>query len=236
MPPFGTKRIARFAKNFADVLLAQFTVTVSKNGYHTIARSVAIASGETKYETFTLVPESGPNTTTPTAFNINSPSGKHLVSGMPGNVSFSTMMAWNGSAGSVRFNVAGTWYTAGLTDLGNGIARAAVTISSPSLISTCSELLVEVINGEAQRRYVKGGIHFHPVPGIILPWYGDNIPWTPSGLSFTYTDERSRTLWRNDNVFGLFGGNLSVGYRRNLSFDPLAGTFQGSIAGVGNWK
>ena len=160
--------------SFSSVNPGTVSVAASKAGYYTVTRSVTLAAGQTRYETFQLSAQSvsGP----PQAYDVASPNGKHFIRGMPGSLSFGVTVAWNGSAGSVYFNVAGTRYPAQVADLGGGLARATLTIAAPSSISACSELTVDVTNAQGQRAHANTGIHFYPVPGIIVPWYRDNIP------------------------------------------------------------
>jgi hypothetical protein len=217
---------------FANLNPITYTVTVSKAGYYSVTKSVTIKARETKQEFFNLsiltVSES------PTAYNVDSPNGKHLIEGMPGSLSFAVEVAWNGSSGSVYFTVAGNRYTATITDLGGGKARATLTLPAPAVVSQCSELTIEVTNGEGKRIYINTGVHFYPVPGIIVPWYRDNIPWTPSGLKLTYTDELS---WGGGLALplGLLSLNYYVGKQQKLDYDLLAGTFSGSRGGFGRF-
>jgi hypothetical protein len=217
---------------FANLNPDTYTVAVSKAGYRSVTRSVTIKARETKQETFNLSIETVSES--PTAYNVDSPNGKHLIEGMPGNLSFSTMVAWNGSPGSVYFTVAGNRYTATVINVGGGIARATLTLPAPNAISGCSELTIEVVNGEGQRTYVNTGIHFYPVPGIMVPWYRDNIPWTPSGLSLFYAEEKA---WGFDLPLG--GSDLwlnaFIGHRDELKYDLLAGAFVGSKGGYGKF-
>jgi hypothetical protein len=153
-----------------------YTVNVSKAGYYAQSRSVSLAAGETKDEAFQLAPES----LEPVAFDFTSPGGKHLIEGLPGDLSFSVTVAWNGPPGSVRFDVAGTWHPAALTDLGEGLARASLTIPAPATVSACRELTVEVANGEGERTTVHTGVYLYPLPDIISKWYPDLAWWAPS--------------------------------------------------------
>jgi hypothetical protein len=207
-----------------------YTVTVSKAGYYSVTRSVTIKARETKQETFNLsiqIPSESP-----TAYNVDSPNGKHFIERMPGSLSFSVEVAWNGSPGSVSFTVAGNRHTATITDLGRGKARATLTLAAPSIINTCSELTIEVVNGEGKRINANTGIRFHPMPGIVPLWYRDNIPWTPSGLSLTYSDQTTATnSFLPENLhLGPFSIESYHSVSKKLSFNLMAGKFDGDIS------
>jgi hypothetical protein len=234
----GTKTSnANGAFQFANISPGTYNVTVSRSGYYSVTRSVTVEEGETKQETFNLTVQTVSGT--PTAFNVDSPNGKHFIEGMPGDLSFSATVAWNGSPGSAYYHIAGSRYTATITNLGGGLAQAELTIAAPSTIGTCSELTIEVVNGEGKVAYVNTGVHFSPLPGIIVPWYRDNIPWTPSGLSLYYAQEQSMGF-----TLPLLGNSIISfdafwGHRDELKYDLLAGTFSGSKGGFGkfgfNW-
>ncbi len=217
---------------FTAVPEGTYSVTASMTGYMPSSKVVTISAGQTRSETFQLTIESA---NAPVASNFASPNGKHFIEGMPGNLGFSTDVAWNGSPGSVRFNIAGTWYSATLNDLGGGMARATLSVAAPAALGACTELTIEVTNGEGKKTYVNTGVHFSPIPGIIIPWYQDNIPWTASGLALSYGEEAS---WSKD--LGLLGSSdvslsASVGYQGQLKYDLLAAKFTGSLGGSGGF-
>jgi len=204
-----------------------YTANVSKTGYYVQSRNVSLATGETKDEVFQLTPESPE----PAAFDFTSPGGKHFIEGMPGDLAFSVIVAWNGSPGSVRFNVAGIWHAASITDLGEGKAQASLTVAVPATVSACRELVVEVANGEGERTTVNTGVYLYPIPAIIPQWYP---AWRLSGSTLDFTDEESWTLWEFD-IGPACSTSATAGFQRQLSFDPLGGTFQGSIGGFGGY-
>jgi len=210
---------------FAGLSPGTYTVDVRKTAYYAQSRSVSLATGETKDEVFRLTPES-PD---PAAFDFTSPGGKHFIEGMRRNLSFSVLVAWNGSPGSVRFNVAGTWHTATVTDLGEGKAQASLTVAVPATVSACRELAVEVVNGEGKKTTVNTGVYLYPVPAIVSKWYP---AWMPSGAALDFTREDSWTLWDFD-IGPACSTSATAGLVQQLSFDPLAGTFSGSIGGFG---
>ncbi|UCG56499.1 MAG: carboxypeptidase regulatory-like domain-containing protein [Phycisphaerales bacterium] len=205
-----------------------YTANVSKTGFYAQSRNVSLAAGETKDEVFRLTPES----LEPSAFDFTSPGGKYFIEGMPGDLSFSVIVAWNGSPGSVRFNVAGTWHAATVIDLGAGMAQASLTIPAPATISACSELKVEVANGEGKRTSVDTGVYLHPLPPIIPKWYPDTLAWVPLGSTLYYKDEASFTLLEA-KIGSACSIKAATGLQRQLSFAPRAGTFSGSIGGFG---
>jgi hypothetical protein len=206
------------------------TVTISKTGYYSATRTITIAAGEAKYETFQLQANSGLGS--PATLDFDSPNGHHLIEGMPGNLAFETTVAWNGSPGSVQCTVAGTQHQAVITNLGGGLARATLDISAPSAVDTCSEIMVEVVNGEGRRTFFKTGVHVSPVPGIIVPWYQDNIPWTPDSLKLDFSLEKSHD-WKLPLGSNDLKLEASLGYNAGLSYDLLGATFGGSLGGFG---
>jgi hypothetical protein len=209
---------------FAGLDPGTYTASVSKTGYYAQSRSVSLAAGETKDEAFRLTPESSE----PSAFDLASPRGKHFIEGMPGGLSLSVVVAWNGSPGIVRFNVAGTWYTATLTDLGAGKAQANLTVAIPAIVSSCSELVVEVTNGEGESTTLNTGVYLYPIPPIIPTWYSNIEP------TLDFTEQASFTLWEAE-IGDAYSTSAKAGFQKQLSFDPVAGTFSGSISGFGSF-
>ncbi|MBI2928720.1 MAG: SBBP repeat-containing protein [Verrucomicrobia bacterium] len=219
--------------HFSGLAPGTVSVTVSNAGYYPVTRAVNLQAGETKYETFqlTALPAGGANT--PQALEVTSPNGKHFIPGMPGNLTFEAEVAWNGTPGTVRFQVAGTWYPAAVTDLGGGRARATISIPLPAAIPNYSELTLEVANGEGRTFFVKPGVHFHPIPGIVVSWYGDNLPWTQTGEHLAHSTEFV-VHWIDLQVPVLnWAMHVFGGLKFDVGYDPLAGTFKGSLVGVG---
>jgi hypothetical protein len=210
-----------------------YMATVSKAGYYPVSRVVYVLADHSQYQVFHLISTLGGDV--PVAFDFASPNGNHFIKGMPGNLTFATTVAWNGAPGTVRFQVNGTWYTANVENLGGGLARATLTVPAPSVIGACRELTIEVTNGAGHTQYVNTGVHFSPIPGIIIPWYRDNIPWTPSGLVLSYSDEASfhwelPFLGSDDFEFEVYAG-----WNRGLRYDLLGATFAGSLGGFGGF-
>ncbi len=211
------------------------SVTVSKAGYYPATRYVTLGAGETRHEQFSLTEQqAGP--TEPESFDFASPNGNHFIEGMPGDISFSTMVAWNGSPGSVHFIIAGDRYEAMVTDRGGGTAKATLTLPAPTLIDTCSELTIEVANGEGTQTTLKTGICFYPVPGIIPAWYGNTINWSPSGGVISHSEELNINLWEIEIPSGVYSTSASAGWDKDISFNPLTGTFEGSLGGLGTFS
>jgi hypothetical protein len=208
-----------------------YTVTVSKAGYHAVSRSVGLVLGETRREVFVLAAESAAGM--PAAFDFASPNGNHFIEGMPGNVSFATQVAWNGSPGQVYFVVAGTKYSASISDLGTRLALATLSVPAPKTIPACEELAVEVINGEGQTCRQTAGVFFHPMPGIVPKWYGNSIHWAPAGRTMSFAEQTLWQLWKAEIPSGVYSSEASVGFSRELRFDPVAGVFTGLLGGVG---
>ena len=218
----------RFA--FTGMSPGTYTVDVSSAGYYAQSRSVSWVAGETKHEIFRLMPESAE----PMAFDFTSPDGKHFIGGLPGNLSFNTTVVWNGSPGSVHFNVLGIPFTPKVTDLGGGMARASLAIPAPPVILSCTEWTIKVTNGEGKTALVRTGVYFYPVLDIITLWYTDRFGWQPLGSTFQYNREDWFQLWDMD--IGTTGScNAGLGGKKYLCFDPFAGTYSGSFDWYGTF-
>ena len=207
-------------------------VTVSKAGYYTVERPVSLAVGEWKHETFQLLAEATGGI--PGAFNFRSPKGWHLLEGMPGNLQFEVTVAWRGSPGAVYYTVASVQHAATITDLGGGLARATLTVPAPAVIHNCSELTIEVVNGENRRTLVTPGVRFYPMAGIVGKWCQENIPWVTSGPVLTWSEEYSINwelpLRLTDVELAVF-----LGCQRGARYDPLGGVLGASAAGFGGF-
>ncbi len=206
------------------------TLTVSKPGYHAVSRELNLLEGQTRHETFQLLTESSGDT--PGAFDFRSPSGNHLIEGMPGDVTFEVAVAWNGSPGSVFYHVNGVRVEATVSELGGGLAQASLTLAAPSAVGLCSEVQVEVVNGEGETTWFDTGVHVSPIPGIVIPWYQDNIWWTLDGATLSHSYEIS-----HDWDLPIGGEDLeltaSLGATAGLGYDLLGATFSGTLAGAG---
>jgi len=188
----GDSTITGSSGSFRFVGLAPdtYTVTASKTGYLPASRDVTVQAGKSRRQDLYLAIKPGGNGV-PVGHDFTSPRGLNFIAGTPDEVPFGITVAWNGSPGTVRFLVNGQWRTAILTPLGGGLAKATLDVSIPSVIGGCSELTVEMINGEGRKRLFNTGVRFLSMPGIVIPWYRDNIPWTPSGLGMVYRVEDS---------------------------------------------
>ncbi len=209
---------------FAGLAGGTYSVTVRNPGLYALTKSVTVRSGEVKSELFSLTAVSGSGT--PAMVSFSSPNGKHFIKGMPGNLNFEAVVAWNGSPGAVRFQVLGVSHEGVAEDLGNGQTRVRLALPAPGKVLECGEFGVELQNGEGKTSFAKTGVYFSPIPGILIPWYRDNIPWTPSGLALTYGVEKSRE-WKA----GVF--EFRLGGQYTLKFDPLAGCFVGTVGLLG---
>lgn len=148
--------------SFASVLEGVHTVTVEMAGYLTVSREITLGAGQKRTENFSLTADPGGDS--PVASGFSSPDGKHFIEGMPGVLTFSTNVDWNGTPGTVRFNIAGLWHEATVQDLGGGMAEATLTVAAPALIVGCSELTIEVTNGEGKKTSFNTGVHFFTNP------------------------------------------------------------------------
>lgn len=210
-----------------------YTVNVGKLGYYSHSRAVLLAAGETKEEAFQLTAQSDG----PAAFDFASPQGKHLIEGMPENMSFSAIVAWNGSPGSVYFNAGGTSYPATITDLGGGRALAEVSIPSEGSVSAeCSEVSLEVMNQGGQKAILYTGVFLYSYSRIssggLLALAAPPL-WTVSGGTLYHKMEGSFTLWDTTSSSSPLSIKAALGCQQQLIFDPWAGTFSKSAGGVG---
>jgi hypothetical protein len=219
---------------FKELTPGVYSATVSKSGYYSVTRSVSVRAGETKHDVFYLAAQSG-GSQAPGGFDFASPNGKHFIEGMPGSLSFGVTVAWNGSPGSVRYFVGGNLHNATITDLGGGLARATLTLPVPSSISACSELTIQVTNGEGYVSLLNTGVYFDPLPDVVSAWYGSSINWMGTGASLTYSQEGSMKIWEAKIPTGDFSSSASVGYTKELEFDALAGTLRASLGGFGKF-
>lgn len=200
-----------------------YTVTASKTGYFSVSRSVTLRAGETKHDAFSLTVQSSSGT--PVASGFSSPNGKHFIEGMPGNLIFSTDVAWNGSPGSARFKVADTWCPATIQDLGGGTARATLTVVAPETIAAISEWEIQVTNGEALRTTVRPGVYFYPVPPRVRDWYQGTLAWIVAEDRLGTSRELAVTLWKWEIPSGVLTTEAKYSDSLGLWFDANAGRF-----------
>lgn len=210
---------------FSNLLSGTYAVTASKTGFYSATKSIPIGQCVTKDEIFYVTKKAS----NPEAYNFRSPNGKHFIEKMPGNLTFETNVDWNGAPGSVKFLVAGQWKNATITSLGGELAKAVLTVPSPLSIGVCSELMIEVVNGDGLRASKTTGVFFHPVPGIIPVWFGEGISWASSG---------SKIIYKNTDLqFPIYpeikAGSFKLGFYSRvgdkLSFDPFAGAYSGNL-------
>jgi uncharacterized repeat protein (TIGR01451 family) len=218
---------------------ATYTVTVTKSGFYPNTHTVTIAKGQMPFENFEMLQQAGPGP--PSEFDFSSPQGNYFIPAMPGNITFSAIVAWNGTPGSATFNVAGTGMPASLTDLGGGTARATLTIPAVNAIAAASELTLSVVNGENLSRAFNLGAYFEPLPGMVPSWFtwlGNTITWAASSTvsalpNIEYKYKKNWTIYSNSIPGGSLKLSSSLGMKLDLGFVPKSGTFSGAIAGTG---
>ena len=216
--------------SFEGVVPGTYTITAEHTGYYTSTQAdISLSAGTTRAISFQLTPESQAGG--PAVFDFRSPDGRHFIPGMSGDIEFSTLVDWSGSAGTVRFQVNGEWQNPALTDIGGGQARAELSITAPSAIYSCTELVIEVTNGEGETEWLNTGVHFSPFIGVI-PWYEDNISWTPSGASLFFSKGYSFSF-DLPLPSDLFEIEASFGYEKNFSYDLMSATLSGTLSGEG---
>ncbi len=117
---------------------------------------LAMADSSTGYSNVFTIDNRATNA--PAAYNVRSPQGNYFIPGMPGSLTFTADISWNGSAGSVNFNLNGGSYPAAITDLGGGNASAQVTIPAPTSIAQASQVTVEVTNAAGNSTVTNAGL------------------------------------------------------------------------------
>lgn len=219
---------------FLDLEAGALSVEAAKAGYHSITKSADVLPERAGRVDFQLTKQGGAGF--PTAIDFASPNGRHFIEGMPGNLTFDTTVAWNGSPGTVRFNVGGTWHAGNVTDQGGGVARAKVSVPVPTLIPALRELTVEVANAEGRSYTLRPGVHFYPLPGLVVAWYGKAIPWEVAGVALTYSQELAWPIWDVEIPSGVLSSRAVLGIAGKLTFDPVAGSFTESRSGFGAYS
>jgi len=208
-------------------------IQVTAPGYAPYQDNPSLAPFSAIQHTFKLTQNSGG----PVLSSFVSPNGAHFIAGMPGNLTFSVQIAWSGSPGTASFNIAGISYPAVTTDLGSGQASATLTIPAPVFIDTTSQLTVSAVNGEGDSAAIQPEVYFYPVPDTVVSWFGDNIPWHSSGSTLMYNPPSlTVTAWKMEIPSGVYSSEATLGEKRDLSYDPSAGAFHGSIKGNGGFN
>lgn len=198
-----------------------YSVSVSKTGYYPITRNVVLQAGQTRHETFSLT--QGGNG--PVAYDIGSPNGRHFIEGMPGNLIFETTVAWNGSPGTVYFHTPSGRLAANVTNLGNGLAKATLTIPSPTQVSSCTKLTIEVTNGESIKTMTQAEMYFYPIPQRVQDFYQSSLAWYFSGNRLQASRSVEIEMWKCEIPSGDLKTAAKYNHRMDLSFDPFKGEF-----------
>ena len=225
-----------------NITAGTYTVTVTNSGFYPVSHTVTIVQNQMPLESFELATNSGPGA--PTVFDFGLPQGKYLIPAMPGMVTFSAMVAWNGTPGSVVFTVNGTPVTATLTELGNGLAQAIITVPAPAAIATANELIATAVNGENLTRICNAGAFFEPLPGIISSWYtwlANSITWSSSASSvgtpmISYMYKTNYTIYSNSIPSDSLTLSSTLGVNLAAGFTPTDGTFKGTVGASGTGK
>ena len=205
------------------------SLTVTKEGYYPATTEFTIQVGDKAQKTI-YVTAQPVQTAKPTAFEFNSPQGLHFISGMPGELGFETAVAWNGLPGTVRFLAGGQWHNAISQDMGNGLARAAISIPIPTALSSISEVTIEATNGEGHTSISGTGVFFYPAPEL-LSLISDTAPsWSLTGKTYSSDTEISIPLWSVD-ASEVLSSDASLGYHQSIALDTVSGTIAIGIGG-----
>ena len=236
--PEGVKRITTGADGtfkWMGLPVGDYKVTASLSGYESATREFALRAGESPHHTLVLMarPAAGGM---PIVTDFSSPQGRYFIPGLPGNLTFTAEVAWNGSPGRVFFDVAGVRYPAEVVDLGWGRSKVTLRVPAPSLIPAWSELSLDVVNGEGRSFVLKPGIHFHPLPGLVASLYGPDTAWVWTGKSVSTSRELSVKCWSFEGPAGVLSSEAAAGWSQEIRFDPLAGNFSESVSGVGSFS
>jgi hypothetical protein len=216
---------------FLDLSPGQVSVRASMAGYETLTRTFNLEAGSIRTEHLYLSRDTGAGI--PLAFNLESPNGTHFVKGIPGDIDISATVKWNGTPGQADFKIGSVRYPATLEAMGGGRSRVRATLSTSLLdpVVECGEIVLELQNAEGKRGQLFTGTYLHPFPEFLAWWYGTEIGWAPYGLQRTHTRSYSWTpfQWKYRGL----ELDLSVGLDNHITYDPLAGSFGGGIAGGG---
>ena len=218
--------------SFLNIPEGDYTVTVTKPDYWDSSSDIYIERDETLHEVFQMAYKSGSQL--PVGYNFLSPDGKHFIGGISGDISFEIAIIWNGSPGYVDFCIGNNCYNADVENLKGQFAKARLTIPAPDIVNNFDKLIIDIVNGEGKHTYLNTRVRFHPLPGIINSWYGDDISWVPSGLGLSYEDGMSWS-WELPIKSEEVTFEASIGYNRGLSYDLMSGSFSGSLGGTGGF-
>jgi hypothetical protein len=219
---------------FLNIPAGEYTVKVTKPDYWDSDSFISIGEDETLYEVFQLALKSGSES--PMGYDFLSPDGKHFIEGISGDISFEVSIIWNGSPGDVNFCIGENCYNADVQNKGGQYATASVTIPAPEIVNSLSKLIIDVVNGEGKHTSLDTVVRFHPLPGLINSWYGDNILWNlaPRGMCLLFSDGADWS-WQLPIKKGDVSFNALVGYNQELRYDLMAGTFIGYFGGTGGF-
>lgn len=226
---------------FTGLEVGVYTVTASKEGYHSDSRTVEIKDGQTASVAFRLRPETGQE---PVVFSFDAPTGTHYVAGFPCQARFKALISWrdNGEHAENRsavFVINGQNYTPTLSPLSGDASRAEIAVSVPASISLCSEMLIEMSNGYGTKGTHRCEVYFHPVPEFIYTFFPETrasgIAWVCIQGKSTYNAQASQQLYKVEDPSGSLASSASYAYAEALGFDPKAGSFKGEIGGSGSF-
>jgi uncharacterized repeat protein (TIGR01451 family) len=216
-----------------------YTVTVTNAGFYPVSHTVVVTTDQMTVSSYQMLEQSGPGP--PSEFDFTSPQGNYFIPAMPGNMTFSVIVAWNGTPGTATFNVNGSAIPATLSDLGNGTWLATVTNAALATIGAANELTVNLVNGEGLSRAFNLGAYFEPLPGLVTSWYtwlGNVLYWVNAStnlgtLKIKYSYMTNFTIYSNSLPSDSLTVSSAVGLGFDLAFAPIVGTFNGSLGGTG---
>lgn len=220
-----------------NIAAGNYTVTVTNSGFYPVTQSVTIAQDQMPSLSFVLATNAGPGA--PVMFNFIVSAGKYLVPAMPGTLTFSAIVAWNGTPGTASFIVNGTSMPATINDLGNGTALATLTVAAPGAISAANELIGTAVNGQNLSGSFNAGAFFEPLPGMITSWYtwlGNSLTWANLAAAvpkINYSYAASYRVFNYSLPNQSLDLNCNLGMNLGVMFTPLDGTFKGSLGGTG---
>ncbi len=216
-----------------------YTVMVTNNDFYPAQQSVTIVQGQMPLVTLTLATNSGSGP--PVMYNFMFTPGNYFIPAMPGTLTFTATVAWNGTPGTANFIVNGASTPATLTDQGNGTATATLTVTAPVSIGGANQLIGTAVNGQGLSGTFNGGAYFEPLPGMISSWY----TWLNNVLAWSGSTSGAGTFkiqYQYETNYQVFNYSLpndsltlscSLGMNLGVSFVPFGGTFSGAIGGSG---
>ncbi|MBI9085425.1 MAG: DUF1566 domain-containing protein [Desulfobacterales bacterium] len=226
---FTTESTGSFSLN--GLAAGNIVLTATKEGYYPATAQVTVSAGDNSQKTVYMTAQPVESGSKPNTVGFDSPQGLHFVSGMPGTLGLEATVAWNGSPGAVRFSVDGVFNDAVTQDVGGGLARATISIPIPTTLTSTTEVMISVTNGDGQTSISATGVFFYPFLEI-LNQISDILPsWDLAGKTYLSDTEISASIWSLEDPSGVFRSEAILDYRQTLALDAVSGSLVMGLAG-----